>query len=473
MADNYLATQGSGTTFSAKDVGAGVLTPRMKISVVNASAVESDLVLAAHNGIPIEGVASGVPVPVSGTFFQATQPGSLASGTVASGAIASGAVASGAFASGALAAGSISNGADVAEGLTTDAASATSTIEDATARTGIGLWKGIKNLLKLINDKMVSGTDIGDVTINNATAGAAVNIQAGGNSITVDGTLAVTGTFYQATQPVAAASGAYASGSFASGSIANGANVAQGSTTDVPATVVEDATARTGISLWKSIKNYLKILVDGFVATNTARTTATLVLPVQPIDAAGNVLGATAANVARTTATLVNPVQVIDATGAVLSADRVTKGTGFSNTVTLTVTNGAYSVSDVTGGLITLSNVVSANGKRSIIKSITLAGVAAIPYELWFFTSDLVTPIADNGVFTLVVADTLKVVGVVPILAGNYYAPASAFNVASLKAVELEIQPTTTTIYAYLKTTAVTSPGTTTLYLTVTGQMVD
>jgi hypothetical protein len=44
------------------------------------------------------------------------------------------------------------------------------------------------------------GVDIGDVTINNASGAAAVNIQDGGNSITVDG------TFWQATQPVSAAS---------------------------------------------------------------------------------------------------------------------------------------------------------------------------------------------------------------------------------------------------------------------------
>lgn len=38
------------------------------------------------------------------------------------------------------------------------------------------------------------GVDIGDVTINNASGAAAVNIQDGGNSITVDGTVAVSGT---------------------------------------------------------------------------------------------------------------------------------------------------------------------------------------------------------------------------------------------------------------------------------------
>lgn len=43
-----------------------------------------------------------------------------------------------------------------------------------------------------INSKLVSGTDIGDVTINNGSGVAAVNIQDGGNSITVDGTVTAT-----------------------------------------------------------------------------------------------------------------------------------------------------------------------------------------------------------------------------------------------------------------------------------------
>lgn len=52
--------------------------------------------------------------------------------------------------------------------------------------------------LAAINTKLISGTDIGDVTINNAAGASAVNIQDGGNSITVDGTVtanAGTGTF--------------------------------------------------------------------------------------------------------------------------------------------------------------------------------------------------------------------------------------------------------------------------------------
>lgn len=43
--------------------------------------------------------------------------------------------------------------------------------------------------LAAINAKLVTGTDIGDVTINNSTGAAAVNIQDGGNTITVDGTV--------------------------------------------------------------------------------------------------------------------------------------------------------------------------------------------------------------------------------------------------------------------------------------------
>lgn len=37
-----------------------------------------------------------------------------------------------------------------------------------------------------------SGVDIGDVTINNSTGAAAVNVQDGGNSLTVDGTVSIT-----------------------------------------------------------------------------------------------------------------------------------------------------------------------------------------------------------------------------------------------------------------------------------------
>ena len=143
--------------------------------------------------------------------------------------------------------------------------------------------------------------------------------------------------------------------------------------------------------------------------------------------------------------------------------------------VTLTVTNGAYSISDVVGGLITFGNAVRVSGGKSVINSVKLAGVSALAYELWLLNADIATPAEDNAAFTIVVADEPKVLGIIPIAATDYYAAQSAFNVANPRQVGLQVQaaPGTTTIYAYLKATATTTPGTTTLYLTVDFEYLD
>jgi hypothetical protein len=47
----------------------------------------------------------------------------------------------------------------------------------------------LESTMSAMNAKLVTGTDIGDVTINNASGASAVNIQDGGNSITVDGSV--------------------------------------------------------------------------------------------------------------------------------------------------------------------------------------------------------------------------------------------------------------------------------------------
>ena len=52
----------------------------------------------------------------------------------------------------------------------------------------VGLSAGTNGIGKLTSN---DGVDIGDVTINNASGASAVNIQDGGNSITVDGTVTV------------------------------------------------------------------------------------------------------------------------------------------------------------------------------------------------------------------------------------------------------------------------------------------
>jgi hypothetical protein len=148
---------------------------------------------------------------------------------------------------------------------------------------------------------------------------------------------------------------------------------------------------------------------------------------------------------------------------------------GKSVQVTLTVTNGAYSIGDVVGGLITLTHGSAMVGKTMVINSVKLAGVVAIPYELWLLSADLATPRADNAVFGIVVADEPKILGVIPITSADYYAAQTAFNVACVRQVGLQVQSASETlnIYAYLKATATTSPGTTTLYLTVDFEYLD
>lgn len=247
------------------------------------------------------------------------------------------------------------------------------------------------------------GVDLGDVTVNNAGAGSAVNIQDGGNTITVDGTVAIT----------AAALPLPAGAATSANQLPDGHNV-----------TVDNAGAGSAVNIQDGGNT---ITVDGSVSAAV--------------------------------------------TGTVTA-----KGAGFSIPVTLTVTNGAYTIGDVVGGLITLPNMVSANGKHAIINTITLAGVVAIAYNLFFQSADIIAgTIADGAPYAPAAADGANYRGHVPVATPDYAAPASAFNDSTGRGVGLEVQAgaATTTVYAYLVATAVTSPGTTTLYLRVTGEMVD
>jgi hypothetical protein len=147
--------------------------------------------------------------------------------------------------------------------------------------------------------------------------------------------------------------------------------------------------------------------------------------------------------------------------------------TGFSRDITLTVTNGAYTIGDVVGGLITIPGVTRIPGGTSLVHTVVLRGVAAVTYNLWFLTGDIATPAADNAPFTIVAADLPLIRGVVPIY--NYKSPLGSFNVATEPQIGLILRTglEKTTLYAYMKALEVTSPGTTTLYLTVAGDYLD
>lgn len=62
--------------------------------------------------------------------------------------------------------------------------------------------------LTAINNKLVNGNDIGDVTVNNGAGAAAVNIQDGGNSITVDGTVSLSTATLTALENITVQNGA-------------------------------------------------------------------------------------------------------------------------------------------------------------------------------------------------------------------------------------------------------------------------
>lgn len=152
------------------------------------------------------------------------------------------------------------------------------------------------------------------------------------------------------------------------------------------------------------------------------------------------------------------------------------KGVAISLPVTLTVTNGAYTIGDVVGGIITFTAAVSAVNKRSLVRSVTLCGTpSAIPYNLMFFTAALATPPADNAAFTLAAADFPKFLGGVPIAAGDYVSEVGGKYLATVRNAGLQVQAgaVAANIYAYLVATATTSPGATSLYIKVDFEYLD
>jgi hypothetical protein len=135
---------------------------------------------------------------------------------------------------------------------------------------------------------------------------------------------------------------------------------------------------------------------------------------------------------------------------------------------TVTITDAGPTAYDVVGGLLTFSNAVREKGGSAYVRSVKLAGVVAVAYTLWLLNADIVTTAADDAPFTIVVADELKYLGHILIPAANYVAAQSAFNVCTVRNVNLMVKAAATTqdIYGYL-VAPVTDPDTTTIYLTV------
>lgn len=85
-ADNYTATQGSGTTFRAQDVGSGILSPYLILGNTSGTSILGTAGTSNSSVLSIQGIASGTNLPTSHIS------GSVASGAFVSGSIASGAI---------------------------------------------------------------------------------------------------------------------------------------------------------------------------------------------------------------------------------------------------------------------------------------------------------------------------------------------------------------------------------------------
>jgi len=130
--------------------------------------------------------------------------------------------------------------------------SGTVTVSGTVAATQSGTWVLGAN----------SGVDIGDVTVNNAGGASAVNIQDGGNSITVDGTIAFSNTTIAVTNAGTFAVQAAQSGSWSVTNLAN-------SGVDIGDVTINNAAGASAVNIQDGGNS---ITVDGTVAATQSGT---------------------------------------------------------------------------------------------------------------------------------------------------------------------------------------------------------
>lgn len=124
--------------------------------------------------------------------------------------------------------------------------------------------------------------------------------------------------------------------------------------------------------------------------------------------------------------------------------------------VTPTITAGAYSAGDVVGGLMTL-NVASAGG-GGVIKRVIIADGdnEKAAGSIYVFTASP-TSFADNAAFAPVIGDFQKLIGVIPVAAGDYVTVNSEAY-ALIKDLSLEYVCPTGNLFAYFVTATGVTP---------------
>lgn len=158
------------------------------------------------------------------------------------------------------------------------------------------------------------------------------------------------------------------------------------------------------------------------------------------VDQAMTLRGAAHTVLARTDGTIVDP----DAPATVI-------GLGDKIQVAPTVTSGAYSANDVIGGKLTFASANRTSGGAGWVQSVCIASKAAVTpqLELWLFDADpSSTSIADNGAWSLNVADLGKVIDVVPVASADWKDGGTPNFVRSERRARYELGATS--MYGYL-----------------------
>ncbi len=124
-------------------------------------------------------------------------------------------------------------------------------------------------------------------------------------------------------------------------------------------------------------------------------------------------------------------------------------------TKTFTPDSAAYSANDVIGGALvfdlgtnTTTGQIGSSTGHGLLNKILVATDEAIngAGSLWFFTSDLATPVADNGAFALVLADYTKWVATVAL---NSFVTVGTNNLSYTPDINDEIHWIGTSLYVY------------------------
>lgn len=203
MADNIAVTAGVGTTIAADDIG-GVLHQRVKISqgadgaatdVSSAAPLQVTLANTGANATPVVvdlganndvTITGTVAVTQSGTWDEVGINDSGNSITVDNSTLS---VVGGGTEAAAM---RVTIASDSTGVVSVDDNGGSLTVDGTVAVSGSVAVTNAGTFAVQSTNQANSGVDIGDVTINNAAGGSAVNIQDGGNSITIDGTVTAT-----------------------------------------------------------------------------------------------------------------------------------------------------------------------------------------------------------------------------------------------------------------------------------------